>query len=432
MWQIKKITRTILTLLPCIPLMASAAAPVQSMVIFGDSLSDNGNTTHLLKSLRQEEDPAYIVAPFKTFVVTKMIDFANDYYVPQSVLDSGITVVTHFFDKELAPYIADLIAKVRLVPLLPGKPYWNNRFSNGRVWDEYLATMLSIPMDDAEVYSNNAYAGSWAATYAHQLTVWNLIRHPLETIKSLIVGKLVPPSLGFTVQGYLIDHPRLDKNSLYFIASGANDYLNVLRFEDNYNPDVMSVYIDNVLDNLSAAVRKLVLAGAKHIVIMGVPHIGDTPRYVHTMDKNVLNDAADVHNERLKARIEELKIDFPQADFLFINLQDYLGNVLENPEKYNFSNVTDACIDVEFPMYNALKKSPFVNNYVLEQAVVMNYKDWQFVPGQKNYNICEGVDDYLFWDSVHPSTKAHKLLAYEVCQALQQHGYEVECKRNLA
>lgn len=59
-------------------------------------MSDNGNTTHLLKSLRQEEDPAFLVAPFKIFVINKMIEFANDYYVPQMVLDAGISAVTDF------------------------------------------------------------------------------------------------------------------------------------------------------------------------------------------------------------------------------------------------------------------------------------------------------------------------------------------------
>ena len=97
------------------------------MVIFGDSMSDTGNTTHLLKSLRQEENPAFLVAPFKVFVLNKMVDFANDYYVHKWFLDAGINIVTDFFDYELAPYMANLVSKIKLVPILPGKPYWNSQ-----------------------------------------------------------------------------------------------------------------------------------------------------------------------------------------------------------------------------------------------------------------------------------------------------------------
>lgn len=188
----KRICQWLTVLLFLCPLTHFAAIPVKSMVLFGDSMSDNGNTTHLLKTLRQEADPSFIVTPFKAFVLNKMVDFANEYYVPQMVLDAGIEIATEFFDHELAFHVVSLISRINLVPLLPGKPYWNNRFSNGRVWDEYLASMLSIDMMDEDAYYNRAFAGSWIATYDHQLTVWNLIRHPIGTIKNVIVGKLVP------------------------------------------------------------------------------------------------------------------------------------------------------------------------------------------------------------------------------------------------
>lgn len=428
MLQINRIGRWLGLFLPCIPLVAQAAMPVTSMVVFGDSLSDTGNTTHLLKSLRQEEDPAFLVAPFKNFVIRKMVDYSEEFYVPQIVLDSGIETVTEFFDGEMAPMLAQLVSRVKSVPVLPGKPYWNSRFSNGRVWNEYLASMWNLSTDDEDQYLNKAFGGSWAATYAQQLTVWNLIRHPIETVKALIVGKLIPPSLGLIVHAYLLEHEKLNNDTVYFIESGANDYLNILRFEDNYNPAVMSIYIDNVLDNLSHSVRKLADAGAERFVIMGIPHIGDTPKYVKTMDREVLNAASDAHNDRLLARIEQWKTAYPQADFLFIDTQSYLEKALKSPATYGFANVSDACIDVDFPMFNELATSPFVGNYVLQQAQAMNYRDERFAFGQTNYHVCANPQNYLFWDDVHPATKAHNHLAKEVCAAMLAHGYDVACQ----
>ncbi|ASQ44759.1 lysophospholipase/glycerophospholipid:cholesterol acyltransferase PlaC [Legionella clemsonensis] len=405
-----------------------AATPVKSIVVFGDSLSDNGNTTHLLKSLRQEESPAYLVRPLKVFVINKMEEFAYDYYVPQAVLDAGIEIVTEFFDTELGPLLANLVGKVRKVPILPGEPYWQNHFSNGRVWNEYLASMIGIDREDAHFYDNQAFGGSWAVTYDYQVTTWNLIRHPLGTLKTLIVGKLIPPSLGLTVQAYLMMKSSLDEDAVYFVLTGANDYLNVLFFEDNYNPAVMNSYIDNVIDGLGTGVRKLIQAGARHVVIMGLPNIGETPKFVHTTDKPVLTAAMQQHNERLQKRVEEWRTSYPEVDFLYIDLQQFLQKALADPQKYGFSNITDACIDVKFPMFRVFAQSPFARNYVLQYAQVLQYRDRNFGPNEKNYHICDAPERYLFWDEVHPTTRAHRYLAYEICEVMKQHGYKITCE----
>ncbi|MDI9819014.1 MULTISPECIES: lysophospholipase/glycerophospholipid:cholesterol acyltransferase PlaC [unclassified Legionella] len=410
------------------PLTLFAAKPINAMVIFGDSLSDNGNTAHLMKSLRQDESPAYLVHPLKIFVINRMEEFAADYYVPQMVLDAGIEVVTHFFDTELGPLLASIVGKVRKVPVIPAAPYWQAHFSNGRVWNEYLAPMIGLDREGNQDYSNQAFGGSWAVTYAHQLTTWNLIRHPLGTLKNLIVGKLIPPSLGLTVQAYLMINETLDEDTVYFVFTGANDYLNVLFFEDNYNPAVMSNYIDNVLDSITSGVRKLTKAGARHIVVLGLPDVGLTPKFIYTTDRPVLTAAIYQHNERLQKRVEEWQKASPEVDFLYIDLEQYLQRALANPQQYGFSNITDACIDVKLPMISKVTNSPFRGNYVLQYAQLLQYQDSQFAAGEKNYYVCDTPESYLFWDEIHPTTRAHQYLAYEICEAMKAHGYRVLCQ----
>lgn len=425
----KRMCRYLLVILFTFPLLSFASLTVESMVVFGDSMSDIGNTTHLLKTLRQEENPAFIVAPLKIFMINKMTEFADEYYVPQIVLDTGILTVTNFFDYDVAPYIVNLIAQVRLVPLLPGKPYWKSRFTNGKVWIEYLAEMLAIPQNDEDAYLNRAFGGSWASTYDDQLTVWNLIRHPINLIKALIVGKLVPPSLGLTVQAYLLEHQRLNDRTVYFIYSGGNDYLNSLRFEDKYDSRIMSLYIDNVIAGITSSIEKLAAAGARRFVVLGAPRVGNTPKFNNTTDKDILNAAVDVHNERLKARIDELKAIHPKGNFLFINTEPFLARALENPQDYGFTNATEACIDIKFPMFDAFSKSPFAGNYVLQYAQVLHYKDKRLASKERNYHICDEPENYIFWDEMHPSTRSHHYLAFDVCNELKLHGYKVTCKK---
>lgn len=418
-----------LALTLCTPFCFAVPA-VKSVVVFGDSLSDVGNTSHLLKSLRKDENPAYLVHPLKVFVIHKMKDFADEYYVPQILLDAGIKQVSEFFDHQLAPMLADLISNVRRVPVIPEAPYWNYRFSNGRVWFEYLAPMLGIDKEEEARYVNKAFGGSWAMTYNHQLTVWNFIQHPLLTLKTLITGKLIPPSLGLTVQAYLLEHPQIDSEAIYFIFSGGNDYINALIFEDTYNPDIMNRYIDNVLNDLAASVNKLSQAGARHFVIIGVPHVGDTPRFFHTAERPILNQAVDQHNQRLQQLIAGWKTAAPEGqDVMYIDAQGIFSHALEEPSRYGFSNVTDACIDVKLPMFTLMaNNSPFVHNYALQYAQVLQYRHPQFSQDEKNYQVCQSPESYLFWDEIHPSTRAHHYFAYKICLALANQGYATHCQ----
>lgn len=409
-------------------LVASVYAGDAKMVVFGDSLSDTGNTTKLLKSLRQEENPSFLVRPFKVFVLQKMNDFANRYHVPQMVLDQGVAIVEDFFDHQLAPMLVDLVAKVKRVPLLPGEPYWQNRFSNGRVWSEYLAPMLGIDREDVAFFDNQAFAGSWTVTYDYQLTVWNLIRHPINTLKFLVVGKLIPPSLGLVTQTFMLEHPVVDANATYFVLSGGNDYLNMLLFEDNYNPAVMRSYVDNVLSALKTAMRRMISHGARKIVVIGLPNIGQSPKFVNTMDNEVLKKAIDWHNAGVQERVADLKKANPQVSFEYVDLQPIFADILARPEYYGFQVTDKACIDVKLDYFDRFAASPFANNYVLRYAQVLQYRDKSFGPYDKNYHICDKPDEYVFWDEIHPSTKAHRIFANALCLQLQEKGLAVQCE----
>ena len=411
-----------------------AATKVTSIAVFGDSLSDNGNTTHLVKSLRQDEDPSYLVYPFKVYVLDKMNEFANKHHIPQMVLDAGIVLVNEFFDKELGTLLGNLVIKIKQVPIIPDAPYWSYHFSNGPVWNEYLANMLDLDMNNPNQYDNKAFGGSWAVTYDKQLTVWNLIRHPIGTLKDLVNGKLVPPSLGLVSMAHLMVNKQANPNTLYFFFSGGNDYLNMLYFDDNYNPSVMSDYIDNVISGISDSVKRLIDAGAKHVVVFGIPDIGFTPKFINTYDQEVVSNASTLHNNRLKDKVETWRSQYTDVQFTFIDIQKMLLNAIQTPHEYGITNTSEACIDIKIaslhdPKRLAAKLQPFNNNYVLQYAQMVSYKDNSFAPGEKNFHVCDDPDNYLVWDGVHPTTKVHKVLAYKVCNILKVNGYDLICSQ---
>lgn len=223
-----------------------------------------------------------------------------------------------------------------------------------------------------------------------------------------------------------MEHQQINPDAVYFIFSGGNDYLNALKFDDNYDFGSMSKYIDNVLNNLTASIFKLTQAGAKHFVIMGVPPLADTPKFSNTNDSEVMRIAVETHNNRLQILVREWQENYQKADFLFIDTHRYAQAVIREPQKYGFTNTQDACIDVKLPMLHALAQSPFAANYVLNYAHTLQYRN-KNVASSVNYTVCDTPDSYVFWDEVHPSTRAHYFLAYEVCNAMKMHGYAVTC-----
>lgn len=412
-------------------LTAYASTSVKSIVVFGDSLSDIGNTTHLIKSIKQDEDPSYLIHPVKQYFINKMTDFAESYYIPQVILNKGIKKVTQFFDHDVAPVFAELVSKIKAIPVIPDDPYWNSRFSNGRVWVEYLAPMLGVDKEEREHYINKAFSGSWAMTYNNQLTRWNLIEHPILTLRSLITGKLIPPSLGLTVQAYLMETRKIDKETVYFILTGSNDYLNSLAFNDTYNPAIMSKYIDNVIDSIELSVKKLRKAGAGRFVIMGIPHIGDSPLFIHTSDREILNQAVDTHNARLQERVNQWNREDREGQFNYIDIQTFFKRALNEPQSYGFTDVSSACIDAKIPLLSFANthSAPFPNNYVLNYAQAIHRQSKSFLANHGEVHVCQSPNDFLFWDAVHPSTRAHHHLAFEICEMMKSHGYEGHCQR---
>jgi phospholipase/lecithinase/hemolysin len=64
---------------------------------------------------------------------------------------------------------------------------------------------------------------------------------------------------------------------------------------------------------------------------------------------------------------------------------------------------------------------------VLNYAHTLQYKDRQLGPNALNYSICATPDTYLFWDEIHPNTRAHYYMATEACENLKAHGFEAQC-----
>jgi phospholipase/lecithinase/hemolysin len=161
---------------------------------------------------------------------------------------------------------------------------------------------------------------------------------------------------------------QLNKNALYVVFGGANDFFQIF---GGANPvQVISSGVTNIIQIVS----NLRAAGAENIVVVDLPDIGRIPRaanfsgtatYLSTLFNGALHHALN-------------NLGFPVVRVSLFNL---INDFVTQPDKYGFTNVT----------------------------------------GMGLTNLAN-ADTYLFWDDVHPTTRAHRFVAEEVYAAVKAAG----------
>ncbi len=125
-----------------------------------------------------------------------------------------------------------------MYPPLPS--YFQGRYSNGRVWVEYLAEHLRLSYSQT---NNFAYGGA-------------------TTVR---VRNTLIPGLLTQVQSFTQTHQQTNLNALYVLWAGANDYLQ----------GVSSATVP--VENVTRAIASLANVGAKNILVANLPDLGQLP-----------------------------------------------------------------------------------------------------------------------------------------------------------
>ena len=167
-------------------------------------------------------------------------------------------------------------------------------------------------------------------------------------------------------------HPGgLDPDGLYIIWAGANDFF--VYFETGGDPGVM---IGTGVGNTVGAIQKLAMAGARNIMVPNIPDIGLTPSAISSGAAPVVTQLVTAYNGVLGGAFQQLG----NAGIQIIELDSFatFQGMVSHAQPLGFRNVT----------------TPFLAT-----------------PG-------EDLSGFLFWDDVHPTTKAHEILAAIAAQVL--------------
>jgi len=242
-------------------------------------------------------------------------------------------------------------------------PYYSGGFSNGPLWSHTFASSLGFASIPAVLGGNNfAWAGA---------TVVNYGRPQPEIPQQL--GMYLGATSGVA-----------DPNALYVIMGGGNDINDA-----GENPATAAGNIMAAANAVNEMVNSLYFAGARNILVGNLPDIGLTPRALAGSPAVVAGATAlsQLFNATLSTLLAITEATNTGLDIDLLDMYTLLNEAVANPSAYGFSNVTSACKSGELG-----------------------------APG----DVCSDPDAYLFWDSFHPSARAHDLIAQTALRAVPE------------
>ena len=172
------------------------------------------------------------------------------------------------------------------------------------------------------------------------------------------LGRRGDPGMTTTVNADLANPPADIASALYVVWGGHNDIL--------VNGQTQAV------SNIVAIVNSLEAAGATHILVPGVMDLGLTPFGNRPAVSGQLTTISNTLNAQLDLLLP--------GNVIYVDSAKILEGIVANPALYNLTNVTAACSFSQ---------------------------------------TCSNPDQYLFWDSFHPTTSADSIFAADFAAAVE-------------
>ena len=171
---------------------------------------------------------------------------------------------------------------------------------------------------------------------------------------------------------------------------GANDVLDIAN-DASLTPAQQQTDVQDAVNNEMAVIGGLVAHGAQNLLVLNVPDLGITP-YEQARGAATAQTATSLssqYNSELAAALQPLEA----SGALKIDLVDIfsvLDQAKANPTAHGFTNVTD-------PVWTGGLTDP--NSGTLRASG-------------------SAQNQYLYFDSLHPTAQAHSMLASGIAQSL--------------
>ncbi|MBM5815962.1 MAG: SGNH/GDSL hydrolase family protein [Cyanobacteria bacterium K_Offshore_surface_m2_239] len=276
----------------------------------------------------------------------------------------------------------------------PPPPYAGGRVSNGPVAVEQLWSLYNpaAPPLKPSLAGGTNYAVSGATTGRDsQFTVdtnptFDTVRPAFAQTSAYqqLNAFLTPPK------------PFQPENTLFVVWMGANDGLYWLKTQTGVGigstPGTITggpplanstpvQLLDNAVANIEVGIQTLINNGASHILVPNLHDLSLAPSFnTDPLQAALIQQLVLGFNARLNTRLSALKATNPQVDLMPFDTFALFNQIHSQPASYGLTDVSNRCV-----------------------------VDLALVPA------CN-PDEWFFWDSLHPTTKGHSLIAQAMFQ----------------
>eukprot|EP01018_Ginkgo_biloba_P013742 Gb_27654 [translate_table: standard] len=295
-----------------------------------------------------------------------------------------------------------------------GRPV--NRYSDGRLSIDFLATALGLPFLSPylqSVDSNFSHGANFAASGATARDIKFIapISLKVQVNQFKVFKQQVISSLQTKGTQRLLPSADSFKTGLYTIEIGGNDFsYGYMNLKMNTTQVSMSI-LPRAVRSIAAAVTALYDEGARTILVRDVGPQGCQPFWLsyfphspqdfdeHGCSRSY-NDAVGFFNRLLRGQLSSLRRQLKDATIVYVNTYDIVYDFIANPSRYGFSATTTACCGVGGQ-----------HNYDYSvQCGVTGIINGQTVKAVS----CPSPSSYVNWDGVHWTDRANKILTQQI------------------
>lgn len=234
----------------------------------------------------------------------------------------------------------------------PSPPYFQGRFSNGRVFTELLGFNAAN--------FNGAVTGSINLAYGGSRTDNNVA---------------FPPGMRQQLTTYLGRGGAFGANDLVSVLGGANNIFQALPTAGvSTNPvAALTPTLTAAVADMNFLVNDIAGRGAGTILVTNLPRLGITPQFRTSPAAALADYAGSTFNSSLQTALLTTAAARPGTNIILFDLAKVSDLLASSPGRFGLSNVTEACFN--------------------------------------GVTVCANPDSYLYFDGVHPTAAGHRLIA---------------------
>ncbi|KAK9099606.1 hypothetical protein Syun_026651 [Stephania yunnanensis] len=157
-------------------------------------------------------------------------------------------------------------------------------------------------------------------------------------------------------------------------------------------------YVGMVIGNLTNAIQTLYGKGARKFGFLSLSPLGCLPalramKLEMTKEEGCFEEASALalaHNSALSSVLTSLEHLLKGFKYTNSNFYNWLSNRIQNPSEFGFKEGVNACCGT----------GPFGGIYTCGGTKEI-----------KQYELCDNAEDYIWWDSFHPTERIHEQFA---------------------